>query len=146
MSAYQAEPVLTPAEVAETFRVDPKTVTRWAQQGRLVEAFRTPGGHRRFREADIQALLRGETPTPPTTTVTPRHSVGVEPVTAELRQDDPSIPSDARLAVVERSDARFGKVCTTDLDIARMGLPDIETSARGYAYAYGATYVPAVTR
>ena len=30
-----AEPLLTPAEVATMFRVDPKTVTRWAKAGKL---------------------------------------------------------------------------------------------------------------
>ncbi|MBM0275124.1 BldC family transcriptional regulator [Micromonospora tarensis] len=51
--------LLTPGEVAAIFRVDPKTVTRWAASGRL-HGIRTPGGHRRFYEADIQALLTGE--------------------------------------------------------------------------------------
>jgi excisionase family DNA binding protein len=49
-------PLLTPAEVAALFRVDPKTVTRWAQQGKL-RSIRTLGGHRRYREAEIQAFL-----------------------------------------------------------------------------------------
>jgi excisionase family DNA binding protein len=49
--------LLTPGEVARLFRVDPKTVTRWASTGR-VQSIRTPGGHRRFREADIQELVR----------------------------------------------------------------------------------------
>jgi excisionase family DNA binding protein len=48
--------VLSPGEVAALFRVDPKTVARWAQQGRL-KSFRTPGGHRRFKRSDIMALL-----------------------------------------------------------------------------------------
>lgn len=51
--------LLTPAEVASLFRVDPKTVTRWAAAGRL-SSIRTPGGHRRFRESEIRALLDGE--------------------------------------------------------------------------------------
>ena len=50
--------LLTPAEVAEMFRVDPKTVTRWASAGRLA-SIRTPGGHRRFRESEVRALLDG---------------------------------------------------------------------------------------
>lgn len=50
------EKLLTPTEVARLFRVDPKTVTRWAAAGRI-EAIRTPGGHRRFRESDVRALL-----------------------------------------------------------------------------------------
>ena len=51
--------LLKPAEVADLFSVDPKTVTRWAAQGRL-NSVRTPGGHRRFRESEIRALLDGE--------------------------------------------------------------------------------------
>lgn len=54
-----SERLLTPGEVAALFRVDPKTVTRWATSGRL-SSIRTPGGHRRFRESEVNALLRGE--------------------------------------------------------------------------------------
>ncbi len=50
------ERLLTPAEVAALFRVDPKTVTRWAKAGKL-SAIRTLGGHRRFRESEVRALL-----------------------------------------------------------------------------------------
>jgi excisionase family DNA binding protein len=52
------EPLLTPAEVAALFRVDPKTVTRWAKAGKLT-AIRTLGGHRRYREAEVRAVLSG---------------------------------------------------------------------------------------
>ena len=55
------ERLLMPSEVADLFRVDPKTVTRWAKQGRIT-AIRTLGGHRRYRGSDVYALLRGETP------------------------------------------------------------------------------------
>jgi len=48
--------LLTPGEVAALFRVDPKTVTRWAAAGRI-SSIRTPGGHRRFRESEVRALL-----------------------------------------------------------------------------------------
>jgi len=48
--------LLTPSEVAALFRVDPKTVTRWAQQGKL-HSIRTLGGHRRYSEAEIQQSL-----------------------------------------------------------------------------------------
>lgn len=50
------ERLLTPGEVAQMFRVDPKTVTRWAANGRL-GSIRTPGGHRRFRESEVADLL-----------------------------------------------------------------------------------------
>ena len=52
----QPEPLLTPAEVASMFRVDPKTVTRWAKAGKLT-SIRTLGGHRRYREAEVRGLL-----------------------------------------------------------------------------------------
>ncbi|HZE66409.1 MAG TPA: BldC family transcriptional regulator [Sporichthyaceae bacterium] len=50
--------LLTPSEVASLFRVDVKTVTRWANAGRIT-SIRTLGGHRRFREIEVLALLRG---------------------------------------------------------------------------------------
>ena len=55
-NAPGTERLLTPGEVAEMFRVDPKTVTRWASGGRI-GSIRTPGGHRRFKEAEVKALL-----------------------------------------------------------------------------------------
>lgn len=64
-AARQALPakdrLLTPGEVAQLFRVDPKTVTRWAAAGRI-SSIRTPGGHRRFRETEVRALLSGGAP------------------------------------------------------------------------------------
>ncbi|MEO5832812.1 BldC family transcriptional regulator [Nakamurella deserti] len=56
MSLESSERLLTPGEVALMFRVDPKTVTRWASAGRI-GSIRTPGGHRRFREAEVRSLL-----------------------------------------------------------------------------------------
>ncbi|WP_281424403.1 BldC family transcriptional regulator [Pseudonocardia nigra] len=50
------ERLLTPGEVASLFRVDPKTVTRWASAGRI-GSIRTPGGHRRFRESEVRTML-----------------------------------------------------------------------------------------
>ena len=50
------ELLLTPAEVATLFRVDPKTVTRWAKSGKLT-SIRTLGGHRRYKESEVKALL-----------------------------------------------------------------------------------------
>ena len=42
------------------FRVNPKTVTRWARDGKLT-SIRTLGGHRRYREAEIRARLTATT-------------------------------------------------------------------------------------
>jgi len=54
------EVLLTPAEVATLFRVDPKTVTRWAKAGKLT-SIRTLGGHRRFKESEVKTLLTATT-------------------------------------------------------------------------------------
>jgi len=51
------ETLYTPAEVASLFRVDPKTVTRWAKQGRLTP-IRSLGGHRRYRASEVEQLLK----------------------------------------------------------------------------------------
>jgi excisionase family DNA binding protein len=57
-----AEVLLTPGEVAALFRVDPKTVTRWAKAGKLT-SIRTLGGHRRYRESEVRELLHDQTKT-----------------------------------------------------------------------------------
>lgn len=61
----EPERLLTPAEVAAMFRVNPKTVTRWARAGKI-SAIKTLGGHRRFRASEIEQLLaQGEDTTTP---------------------------------------------------------------------------------
>ena len=58
MSGRDPDPdqLLTPSEVAALFRVDPKTVTRWAKAGKLT-SIRTLGGHRRYHATEVHALL-----------------------------------------------------------------------------------------
>ena len=52
----EQETLLTPSEVAQLFRVNPKTVTRWARSGKIA-AIRTLGGHRRFRASEVREHL-----------------------------------------------------------------------------------------
>ena len=52
----ETDTLLTPSEVAVLFRVDPKTVTRWAKAGKLT-SIRTLGGHRRYHETEVRDLL-----------------------------------------------------------------------------------------
>jgi len=56
MEAHDDDTLLTPSEVAAMFRVNPKTVTRWARAGKI-SAIRTLGGHRRFRASEIRHFL-----------------------------------------------------------------------------------------
>lgn len=75
--------LLTPSEVAALFRVDPKTVTRWAKAGKLT-SIRTLGGHRRYRATEVYALLDRTT--------------GVRTDPTELPTDRPARPAAARPA------------------------------------------------
>lgn len=52
---------LTTGQVAELFAVTPVTVAEWAESGKL-PFFRTPGGHRRFRPEDVDALMSAAMP------------------------------------------------------------------------------------
>jgi excisionase family DNA binding protein len=51
--------LLRPGQVAEMLNLDAKTVTRWAKAGRI-NAVRLPSGHRRYRQAEVEAIARGE--------------------------------------------------------------------------------------
>ena len=53
----EQSPLMTPAEVAAIFCVDPKTVARWANTGKI-PSIRTLGGHRRFRRDDVERLAK----------------------------------------------------------------------------------------
>jgi excisionase family DNA binding protein len=54
------ERFLSPLDVAKLAGVNPRTVIRWADNGMLPLAFRTPGQHRRFRRADVDAFLAAQ--------------------------------------------------------------------------------------
>jgi excisionase family DNA binding protein len=53
--------ILTADEVASIFRVDPKTVRRWANAGRL-PSFRTLGGGHRYYASAVKKLLDDNSP------------------------------------------------------------------------------------
>jgi len=48
--------LMTPGEVAKLFKVDPKTVTRWAHSRKLI-SITTPGGHNRFWRSEVEKFL-----------------------------------------------------------------------------------------
>jgi excisionase family DNA binding protein len=51
-----AEHLLTSHEVGDLLQVNPSSVKKWVNEGRIA-AFRTPGGHRRIRVADLVDFL-----------------------------------------------------------------------------------------
>lgn len=52
----QPESLLTSYQVGGLLQVNPSSVNKWIKDGRI-EAFRTPGGHRRIRASDLVAFL-----------------------------------------------------------------------------------------
>lgn len=57
MAEAEEDKMLSCAEVAREFGVNPKTVTRWAKAGKIA-AIRTLGGHRRYRSSEVKRLLK----------------------------------------------------------------------------------------
>lgn len=59
MLSESSDPLLTTAELADVLnmRVTSRTVARWADAGTIPTAAITPGGHRRFRLADVLEAL-----------------------------------------------------------------------------------------
>jgi excisionase family DNA binding protein len=54
-AAPDLPPYLHTAEVADLLHVSPKTVSRWAKEGKL-PFLKTLGGHRRYPAAEIHQL------------------------------------------------------------------------------------------
>lgn len=59
---------LTISSVAEMLNVHSDTVRKWCERG-LIPFERTPGGHRRFKRADVEAFKQPQPPVEPTTTL-----------------------------------------------------------------------------
>ena len=56
----ETDRLLTPAEVAALFGVNPRTVWKWTTPGMAwLTPVKTPGGHNRFRESEVLALRNG---------------------------------------------------------------------------------------
>lgn len=141
---------MTSSEVADVFRVDPATVARWANEGKLRHT-RTLGGQFRFPETDIRALLNGGQPDHPTITrfredlIGEPHTITVERIdveTARARWNRYDYRDHVgELAVVERHHGKLATVCFVESDNIS-GTP-MDTVARATAHTYGATYVEA---
>lgn len=59
LSKMDPNQLLLASEVAELFRVSPKTVVGWAK-AKLLPAMRLPGGRYRFRAGPVKEKLIGE--------------------------------------------------------------------------------------
>lgn len=55
---FSDDMLMTPAEVGKAFKVDARTVTRWADKGKLA-SIRTPGGVRRYSREQVEAIKAG---------------------------------------------------------------------------------------
>lgn len=125
--------LLTPAEVAALFRVDAKTVTRWAKAGKLA-AVQTLGGHRRYRADEVHAILAGVPVANIDYPAAVRQADGLTGHTVTVERLE-----DGRLAAIERTDGRYG----TTRHVAEDGQDPatVEQIAVAAAAILGATYV-----
>ncbi|MBA9003703.1 hypothetical protein [Thermomonospora cellulosilytica] len=109
-----------------------------------LSAIRTLGGRRRYLASEVNALLRGDTGQQPETPSTDRddltgHTITVETVTDAIRaRAMMPVASVGKLAVLERTDGRLGKVCAVVEATDGRYTADV---ARSLAAAYGATFV-----
>lgn len=87
--------LMTPREASQHLGVTVTTLAQWARAGRLPAAY-TPGGHRRYRLADVQALLAGREPERPPTKEWEREAVRLYEEGWSIRQ------------VAERFDCGYG--------------------------------------
>lgn len=56
ISAIDPDKLLTSHEAGLLLQCNPSTINKWVEQGRI-QAFRTPGGHRRVRARDLVTFL-----------------------------------------------------------------------------------------
>jgi excisionase family DNA binding protein len=82
-----ADTWLTLGQASRRLGVHPSTLRSWADAGE-VSAFRTPGGHRRFRASDIDTLLSqaSNTPRPPAPFESREYQVLIQHVRHDLSQ------------------------------------------------------------
>lgn len=103
--------LLTPSEVAALFRVDPKTVTRWAKAGKLT-SIRTLGGHRRYRASEVYTLLDhtpGLRPEPRAEVIDTRpqpQPVAARPIPVRPAMPRPGVPRQAGQPIQTQVPAR----------------------------------------
>lgn len=135
-SETEYEKLLTPAEVGVIFRCDPKTVTRWARAGMLSE-YRTPGGHRRFKESEVRALLadshRGRVTDPldaPVLALWPSRAAGVAAATGRKLRDE-GITTVRMLTAQTANDLKNLGFRPAQVDEVRLALARKDLALRG---------------
>lgn len=125
-SDAEHEELLTPAECAALWKVDAKTITRWAKAGKLT-CIRTLGGHRRYRKSEVMALLEPveeRAPDPmraPVRTLWPANVTGPEAVTRN-RLQALSVPTVGDLVGQSADDLRDLGLSAVQVDIVRLVL------------------------
>jgi len=94
---------LSLSKASERLGVHPTTLRRWADAGEL-PCFRTPGGHRRFRAADLAAWLEGAQ----STALIPTSEVLVQSALGYTRQEmaDQHVSDESWYVAFEQEDDR----------------------------------------
>jgi excisionase family DNA binding protein len=94
---------LSSIEASKLLGVHPTTLRRWADSGDI-PCFRTPGGHRRFRAADLEAWLEGRQ----STALTVQSEALVQNVVGFTRHEmaEQHVSTEAWYAAFDRGDDR----------------------------------------
>lgn len=57
MEASQKDRWMVVAEAAAYIGISPLTLRKWSNEG-VIPVYRTPGGHRRYRQSDLDGVLQ----------------------------------------------------------------------------------------
>ena len=134
------DPPLSLGPASRLLGVDPDTLRRWADEGRI-EAFTTAGGHRRFHRAAVERILEAR-----------RHDATVRLASLGATEDrlsrayrrgylTTSDVGDVRAAIpeIDRAEFRDGGRALVAAMLAHLDAPDDAASERAQASAVGLT-------
>ena len=142
-ASVEQERWLTLSEAANLLGVHPTTLRSWADAGQI-QMFRTPGGHRRFAEADIRRFLNSGRTLMVTPAVESRASSMLEHTRADLAQQAShgerwlTAPDEAERSRRRESGKRL-LALTIQYLVRERGREDILAAGRQLGAQYGAT-------
>src|SRR5689334_3099599 len=98
---------LTLSEACDVLGIHPITLRSWVDQG-LIQAFRTPGGHRRLRRSEVREFLAQQETTPSSRSLLPPPDQAVREIRREISSNPVQTSSwYAQLSESQRSEQRL---------------------------------------
>ncbi len=132
---------LTVTEASALLGINPNTLRTWANGGQI-RAFRTPGGHRRFKEADVNALVNPVAASTPHSTPMPGNEAALTRIRRQLSGPAAGTRWTQALTGAEREELRAMGRRLVDLGAAfthrPRRRPTISVEGRDLGRRYGA--------